>query len=182
MNGKTLFTEFRPALRFLSIFVGVYLLGNVFYGLYVEFYKPAPDPATVWVSEQTAFVLNLVGGGVYSVESEGEPTVLLKNNDKTVLRIFEGCNGLNVMVVFLAFVVAFGGKPKKELLFIVAGLFVLHLSNLVRIILLYYTAIHQPHFFYYFHKYFFTAILYLVVFVLWFQWTRMKPKHDSVKA
>lgn len=182
MQGESLFSEFRPALRFLSVFIGVYLLGNVLYGLYVESFWPAPDPATVWVSHQTAFFLNQIDNDVSLVVNEGEPTVLLKNGSKTVLRIFEGCNGLNVMVVFGAFVLAFGGNLKRLWIFLFSGFFILHLSNLGRIILLFYTAMYRPHIFYYFHKYLFTAVLYCVVFCLWLIWTRMKLKNNAATS
>ncbi len=182
MKSESLFTEFKPALRFLSIFVAVYLAGNIVYGLYVEWYKPLPDPATVWISQQTAFALSNMGRPVYWSISEGEPVVLLKNESKTVLRIFEGCNGLNVVVVFASFVIAFGGRIKSILVFLLVGGCILHISNLVRVVLLYYTALHKPTVFYYFHKYFFTAVLYVVVFALWILWTRMRPAHGTAQA
>ena len=44
---------------------------------------------------------------------------------KWVARIIEGCNALNVMILFVAFVVAFSGKWKSTLLFIVFGIVVI---------------------------------------------------------
>ena len=83
----------------------------------------------------------------------------------------------------MSFLVAFGGKIKNMLIYIVIGCLILHVANLLRIILLYETAVHRPLFFYYFHKYFFTAVLYLIVFVLWIQWTRFKSAgHAIAKA
>ena len=117
-----------------------------------------------------------------AVVSPIEPIVLLKNQQRTMLRVFEGCNGLNVMIVFISFIIAFGGRAKQVIVFLVAGCVLLHIFNLLRIILLYFTASYRPSFFYYFHKYFFTAILYLVVFGLWFvwvEWVQMKLKRDD---
>ena len=164
------FREFKPALRFLLVFIGVYIAGNVVYGLYVEWYRPQPDPLTKWVTSQSALLLTAFSEPVKASVSEKGPFVLLTKNDRTVLSVFEGCNGLNVMIVFASFVVAFGGKTRSIFLFILSGVVLLHLANLIRLILLYQTAVNKPAWFYYFHKYLFTAILYVVVFGLWYFW------------
>ena len=173
------FREFKPALRFVAFFAGAYISGNLLYGGYVEFYKPRPDPVSILVTSQSAFLLTACTEPVQAIISEHEPIVLLANQQRTVLRVFEGCNGLNVMIVFVSFVIAFGGKTRQLLVFLLSGCALLHLVNLLRIMLLYQTALYRPLFFYYFHKYFFTAILYLVVFGLWFVWIeriQMKSK------
>jgi exosortase family protein XrtF len=166
--------DFKPALRFLLVFVGVYLVGNVVYGIYVESYKPGPDPATRWVTAQTAAILIWTSEDVTYAANESSPYVLLQKENVTVLQVFEGCNGINVFIVFISFVLAFGGSWRQSAMFLILGIVVIHAANLLRILLLYYTAIYRPLLFYYFHKYFFTAALYGVVFVLWIFWTRMK--------
>jgi len=103
------------------------------------------------------------------VNTQG-PTVFIQTPERSVLNIFEGCNGVNVMIVFIAFMVAFGGPVKKMLWFIPAGLLIIHLFNILRLVLLYYTDLYYEEWFYYFHKYLFTAILYIVVFILWAVW------------
>jgi len=92
------------------------------------------------------------------------PTVLLSNDVKVILSVYEGCNGINVMIVFVAFLAAFGGSLKKMSWFLPAGIILIHLSNLARIILLYFVAVGYRHYFYYVHKYIFTAVIYMMVF------------------
>ena len=177
------FKEFKPALSFLLVFAFAYFIGNMLYGAYVEYYKPRPDPVSFWVTSQSAFLLTVFSEPVQAYASKDEPIVMLANQKRTVLRVFEGCNGLNVMIVFLSFVVAFGGKTKHVIVFLFMGFLLIHIVNLVRILLLYYTALYRPSFFYYFHKYFFTAMLYLIVFALWFawiEWTRIKSGNKDV--
>jgi exosortase family protein XrtF len=162
--------EFKPAFLFLARFLGIYLLGNIAYGLLIESYGQVPDAFTVSVSSQTAGILRWFGEPSAAVRNEAGPTVFLQRLDDTVLNIYEGCNGVNVVVVFVAFVIAFGGRLRSMLLFLSGGIIVLHLANLGRIILLYQTALHYQEYFYYVHKYFFTAILYLIVFSMWAVW------------
>lgn len=183
MKNKTPVSEFKPALKFLLIFVGTYLVGNILYGLFVEYYKPAPDPLTILVTNQTAYVLTILEEPVQSIISTIGPIVALRNADRTVLNVFEGCNGLNVMIVFASFLLAFGGGTRRMMIFLFTGCLILHTANILRLFLLYLTAIHRPLYFYYFHKYFFTAVLYLVVFGLWLLWMRMNSrKREPVKA
>jgi exosortase family protein XrtF len=176
MTNSTTLKEFAPALRFLLIFLAVYLLGNIIYGLYVEYYKPGADPATIWITEQSVSILNVFGQPASRIVEPASSYVPLMRDDRLVLRVFEGCNGINVMVIFLAFVLAFGGKTRRMVPYLVFGIVTIHLANLSRILLLYYTALYRPILFYYFHKYFFTAVLYLVVFALWILWMRLKIK------
>jgi exosortase family protein XrtF len=171
MESRTLLQEFRPAIKFLLIFVVVYLTGNVIYGIWIEQMKPRPDQMTIIVTNQTVFFLKLMDEPVAALVSQVGPTVsVVRDGWGTAIRVFEGCNGINVMIVFIAFLVAFGGNWKSVTLFTVAGLVIIHIANLLRIGLLYYTAVNRPQFFYYFHKYFFTGILYSMVFILWYLW------------
>ncbi len=173
-----MFGTYKPALTFLLVFVGCYFVGNVLYGLYVEFYYPLPDPATVWVTDQTTAILSLFGDNVIDRPGVNEPTMLVVQNmdHRIILRVFEGCNGINVMIVFISFVAAFGGSIKRIMFFMPLGLLVIHASNLLRILLLYFTAVNRPMLFYYFHKYFFTAALYVIVFGLWGIWMKFNGR------
>ena len=175
--------DFRPALLFLARFLAVYVVGNVLYGLYIESFGDQSDAVTRVVTEQTAALLRTAGEETSTGDRAGRPIVLLMNTTEgTVLNVFEGCNGLNVMIVFVAFLAAFGGPPKKMLWFIPAGLLIIHLFNLLRIGLLYYVATQFEQYFYFFHKYLFTAILYAVVFGLWVLWVTIVARKPPLAA
>ncbi|MEO5602547.1 MAG: exosortase family protein XrtF [Cyclobacteriaceae bacterium] len=165
-----LLKEFRPALMFLGKFLAIYFAGNILYGIFVESYGNNPDDITNLVTHQTAWVLNSIGYDSSVDEVPEQPKVALKNNGETVLNVYEGCNGINVIIVFISFLFAFGGPVNKLAFFLPAGVIVIHLFNLLRIVLLFYLALNNSRQFYYYHKYFFTATLYLVVFGLWAIW------------
>lgn len=173
---KALLTEFAPTFKFLGKFLFLYLLGNLCYGLFIESYGERPDPITFQVTQQAASILNYGGNDIEISENASAPTILLHSAGLTVLSVFEGCNGVNVMIVFVSFVFAFGPSSKRMLWFIPFGLVVIHLFNLGRIGLLYHVSKYQPDTFYFFHKYLFTSILYLAVIALWFLWVK-KWKH-----
>ena len=171
--------EFRPTIVFLIKFVGIYLVGNLLYGLYITGYEPRPDPVTHTVTVQTGIVLNACGYRVDVEDRTNKPTTDITYFGKTRLAVFEGCNGLNVMIIFIAFLFAFGPLIKELAWFIPLGLIIIHFANLCRITLLFLVSEYMPKAMYFTHKYFFTAILYVVIFALWLWWIRafaMKKK------
>jgi exosortase family protein XrtF len=172
--------EFRPTILFVVKFLGMYLVGNLLYGLFITSYSPTADPVTSWVTHQTAYILNLIDPPVVAYAKASKATVIIENV-KPIVGVYEGCNGVNVVIVFLSFVFAFGPLHKKLLWFVPAGILVIHLANLFRIGLLFFISRDYPHQLYFFHKYFLTAFIYAVVFILWFVWLRFN-KRNSVES
>ena len=172
--------EFKPALLFLGKFLGIYIVGNIVYGIYINHYYPQSDPATQWISNQVSEIISAAGTEVRTMPNPAKPTISIieVSTKDTIINIFEGCNGINVVIVFLAFLVAYQGTIKRTIIFTSVGLLIIHIFNLARIILLFQQAKDHSPYFYYLHKYFFTAILYFVVVVLWWFWV---SKFNGIK-
>jgi exosortase family protein XrtF len=178
MTDNFSWKEFRPAIFFVVKFLGTYLIGNLLYGFYVTSFEPQADSITVIVTRQVAAILNLITHGVSMRIHQTKPMVVLSHTSP-VLGVFEGCNGINVMIVFFSFLVAFGSLHKRLLWFLPLGLLAIYISNLLRIILLFFVAKYHPHQLYFAHKYFFTAFIYLLIFVLWFWWIKITRKESA---
>lgn len=167
---------YKETIAFLIKFIGIYVIANVFYGLAIEYYHPSPDPITKIVSQQVAAILNSFAETVSLTSESQSPYIRFITNGKTIIRAFEGCNGVNVMIVYLSFIIAFKGNLKSTILFLFIGLVIIHVMNLFRVGLLYEIALRFPNRLYFFHKYFFTALLYVIVFVLWYFWVKQTNK------
>lgn len=167
---------YRQALFFLAVFLGLYLLLNTLYGFYIEAYYPMADPLTILVSQQVGTLLSWFYEDISLQVLPGLAYGTLQYKGIEVINVFEGCNGVNVMIVYLAFLFAFSGRLKSTLFFLFTGLALLYLVNLVRVFLLFQISLHFPQQLYFFHKYFFTGILYLFVFTLWFAWVKRVKK------
>ncbi len=165
-----MFKEFRPSFLFLGKFLAIYFVCSIIYGIYVESFGNQADAITWWVSDQTVSILYSLGYDAGTRPVESYPKVALLNGSNTVVNLFEGCNGINIMILFMAFVVAFSGKFKDMLWFIPAGFLFIHLANLGRIVLLYWVAETKPDYMYFTHKYLFTASIYGAIFFLWVVW------------
>jgi len=173
--------EFKPALWFLAKFLGVYFLGNIVYGVYIEGFGQVADPLTSWVSEQIVFLLSAFGLETSSMADDFAPKVRILLESHSVISIYEGCNGLNVIIIFIAFLVAYAGNLPRLVWFIPLGILVIHLMNLTRIILLFYVAEYYEDYLYFTHKYLFTAIIYVGVLGLWYWWVtylNKKVEHE----
>lgn len=175
--------DIKPAIRFLVIFVSSYLLLSLVYGLWIESLGNQPDFMTRMVSEQVAAFVRILGYPALVQQNLAAPTVFILQGDSIVLNVFEGCNGLNVMIVFLSFVLAFGGASwQRIVLFISGGAIAIHMANLLRLLWLYGLSFVDMRLFHYFHKYLFTAFIYLLVFVLWWfwinHWNGYRPRGD----
>jgi exosortase family protein XrtF len=162
--------EFGPSIAFLAKFIILYLVLNLLYGFYINSYDPYPDPVTTIVAEQTSAVLALFGEENQTYAQNSKTGVWISSPERSVLSVYEGCNGLNVFIIFFSFLLAYG-KPRKALIwFIPLGAVVIHVFNLARIGLLYHVTLYYPDLTYFTHKYLFTAIIYGVIFLLWLLW------------
>jgi exosortase family protein XrtF len=174
--NKEYLKEFRPTIVFLLKFVALYMVGNITYGAYISHFSPEVDSATHIVSAHSANILSACDFSVTYQDYKNNPSTLILENGRTMLSIYEGCNGINIMIIFVAFLVAFGPMKKTLLWFIPLGLLIIYLFNLLRIIFLFFIARHMPGFMYFTHKYLLTGMLFAVIFVLWIYWIRKYTK------
>lgn len=175
--------EFKPTILFLAKFFGIYLLFSLLYGFFISSYDtsdpPQTDPITKYIAVNCGKTATFLGYQIRIVENDhinaytkSEVTYdSIWLNDSYAISVEEGCNGVNIMILFVAFVVAFGGKLVNMLIFIPAGLVFIHLSNIARLILLSLLNVEWGgQAFHFFHKYGFTAVIYFSVFLLWYLW------------
>lgn len=173
------FQEFKPSIFFLLKFVGLYILLSVIYGLYIESVEPLPDWATISVTKQAANLVSLLGWTSDTSNHPTMPTTTIYHAGKAIVSVYEGCNGINVGIIFICFMIAFGSYNRKLIWFSLGGLIFIHLINLLRIVGLFWVVIYLPNAVYFTHKYLFTAIIYAAVFLVWLVWIRVNFKRST---
>lgn len=163
----------RPFFIFLAKFGLTYLALSGIYALYLSQFDAAkyePDGITRIVAYQTRDLVALLGEDAFTRPRHHENSYKFYIGNTAVARIVEGCNGISVMILFVSFIVAFSSTLKKTALYIVAGLVVLHILNIVRIALLCLSFYYYPQYNDVVHDIFFPLFIYGVVFVLWIFW------------
>ncbi|MGV9003207.1 exosortase family protein XrtF [Flavobacterium sp.] len=180
---KELLQQYKPFLLFLGKFFLSYLILTVLYQSYLgqfDFKNAEVDGFTKSVARQTEWVLSLFDDQSYSLPHLSEPSVKLFYKSKYIARVVEGCNGLSVMILFVAFVIAFSGKFKNTLLFILIGIAVIHILNVLRIALLCVALYSYPQFENFLHEALFPLVIYGVVFILWVIWVNNYSSYARV--
>ncbi len=171
---KSYFIQFRPFFVFLLKFFLVYAGLTILYKLYLnQFENPLVyevDGLTQMVADQTQKLLQLLNFDCILQLHDRESSVKLILNGKYLSRVVEGCNAVSVMILFVAFVVAFTGKLKHTLFFIVSGIVVIHVLNVLRIALLNIALLYYPESQEILHGVIFPLFIYGVVFALWVIW------------
>ena len=170
---KEYFIQFKPFLVFLSKFIFTYLILAFLYQSYLSQYdlkKMQVDGMTQMVARQSEQILSVFDSNSYTMPNLKEPSVKLFYHGKWVARIIEGCNALSVIILFISFVIAFKGKIWQTILFILAGILLIHFFNIIRIALLCMAIFHYPKSQHFLHGVVFPLFIYGIVFSLWVIW------------
>lgn len=175
-DSKDFIKKNKTALLFLVKFFGVYGIFTFFYSLYLGAYPNTIDPFSALVAEQTNITIGFFQEGVWLKYLEDTPRVLMMHYYHPYQAIVEGCNALSVMILFVAFIVAFKASFYHYFWFIPFGLVTLHFFNIVRITFLGLSYLHYPEYAVTLHDYAFPAVIYGVTMGLWFAWVKFIVK------
>ena len=179
---QELIKKYRPVIRFILTFLSVYIVLSVGYKFYLDLSdgsKYYPDYLTHTVAKQSQDILNSFGYETQVEPHTDEPTMKIIVRDKYVARVVEGCNSISVIILFIAFIIAFSGKFKVTLFYLLAGSTLIYVVNLLRIAILSIGLFHYPWRREILHVVIFPSIIYGMVFILWMVWVNRFSKLNS---
>lgn len=172
--------KYKKVVNFILVFSVVYFLFSVLYNIYIANSNAIyyPDIVTYNVSWFTKEIL-----GIWSYDIKIEPDVIYRSqklyfNNKPLFNIVEGCNGLSVIILFSAFVVALKSKLFNTIGYILFGMVSLYFMNVIRLVLLslgYYYYPQQKHVM---HDIFFPLIIYGLLLLLWIIWIKINVREN----
>lgn len=173
---KSLLKKYSTVLRFVLLFFGTYFLLSALYLLYLKAFSSqefSSDYFTSLVAEQVNFLLQALKYDSFLGIPESGQGILLTIDSVFHIRIIEGCNAISVIILFLSFVFAFAQGVKKTIMFILAGMVLIYLVNIARIIILVIVLYKYPQYEKILHGVVFPGIIYGLVFLLWMVWVGM---------
>lgn len=129
-----------------------------------------PDYVTQLVAHQTQAVLNTMGYQTILENHPDEPSIKTIVNGVYLARILEGCNALSVIILFVSFMVAFAGRLKPTVLYILAGSVIIYAINILRLVFIMIVLCHYPQYQELLHGVIFPLIIYGTMFLLWMFW------------
>ena len=172
--------KYKKVVNFILVFSVVYFLFSVLYNIYIANTNAIyyPDIVTYNVSWFTKEIL-----GIWSYDIKIEPDVIYRSqklyfNNQPLFNIVEGCNGLSVIILFSAFVVALKSKLFNTIGYILFGVISLYFINIARLVLLtlgYYYYPQQKHVM---HDVFFPLIIYGLLLLLWIIWIKINVREN----
>ncbi|MCU0442507.1 MAG: archaeosortase/exosortase family protein [Bacteroidia bacterium] len=165
-------------IRFLAI---LGLLGGIWFGTYEFYLKPVAVPdkyLTAWVSEGICFFLNHTGYISYytSAAFDGDAYVFIEPFKRQVVRVGASCNGTELFALFLFFTIAYPGKWKYKIPFLIGGTLAIFILNVIRSYILTLMAYYRYPYYDLFHRYILLFLIYGFVFYLWMLWANKLSK------
>jgi len=132
-------------------------------------------PLTKLVSEGAASTLRTFGISSScepiphhsDLKMQGEYLII---NEVRSVGVGNSCNGLEVMALFIGFLLIVPGNWQRKTGYMFFGLALIYGANVVRVILLGYNYMENPQTFEFNHKYTYKIAVYAVVFLLWVLW------------
>ncbi len=136
-------------------------------GFFVLALRPVNDslvnPYTTFVAHEAKVVLNLFGE---SATVHGQ----ILSSSRFSVAIYNGCNGLEAILIFASGVLAFPASLKKKLIGLLLGFLAIQLANIVRVVSLFYVGIFKPAWFSAAHIFIWQSIIIVLSVVLWLIW------------
>jgi len=165
----------KPIILFLAKFFISYM---IMVGLYSSYLNKTQEketlfacaPITETVARQTASLVEFLGYKSVVEQHQDELSIKFLINDKYVARVIEGCNSISIIILFLAFIIAFSGTIKTTIAFGITGGILIYLTNIFRMAILAITMLEYPEHQELMHNLVFPAIIYGMVFLLWIIW------------
>ncbi len=128
------------------------------------------------------WVLDAIGYDTIQEDLEGDVRTLGIDGSFGVW-VGDPCNGVEVIALFIGFLIAFPAKKKHLWWFIPTGVIAIHHLNLLRVIVLAIIQSKAPEYLDFNHTYTFTILIYGFVAALWYIWiTYLGQSRELLKA
>ncbi|MDJ0644694.1 MAG: exosortase family protein XrtF [Flavobacteriaceae bacterium] len=179
----------KTIVKFLLKFFITYAVLVLAYNFYLDKTQQRGDvfscsPITQTVAYHTQKLANLFGYEATVYQHEGELSMKFFLGDHYSFRLIEGCNSVSIIILFLAFIIAFSGSIPATILFGIVGGLVIYVMNLIRLVVISVLTKEYPQYDDFLHDLLFPAIIYGTVLLLWIIWVNRfsylkKPKREK---
>ena len=111
----------------------------------------------------------------HKIINDKETGIFLKN--QWITRIVEGCNGMNIIILFWALIWAFPARIKDKILFSLTGALLIWITNILRIAFLSWIYYRHNEWFEQAHSVVFPGMIYGMLVILWLYWAHKTAKN-----
>jgi exosortase/archaeosortase family protein len=181
----------KPVKLFLGMSLAIAVLWKLIYLFIFMNTRIIDAPLTNHVGNSSAYVLNHFSGlhnfsalniiDTTIMEGQIQITQVSKivHDNKKVLHIADGCNGLELMVLYSGFILCFPSSRERKMWYILFGVLMIDLFNILRCSLLGFIKEYYHPYFYISHHFLFKAVVYAVIVILWVSFTRKSQVQNA---
>jgi exosortase H (IPTLxxWG-CTERM-specific) len=134
---KNFFTANQKVLRFLFLFAAIFGVCYFIFGISQGVRNGVIKPYTTVLARAVAIIINIFGAGATASDA-------VVQSPRFTLNIAMGCDGVEATCLFLAGVLAFPTTWRARFVGLAAGLPLIQLINVARLVGLYYAGIFLP--------------------------------------
>lgn len=164
--------DFKPVLGILLRFIIIYMVLLFGYQFYLNSFQDSGlDPYSRMIVGHVGIVQDALGFPTNFYDDVPNQQIFFYITKEVVSRMVEGCNAISVIILFTAFIFAFY-KGTKTFVFVGLSLILLYVMNVLRIVGLNIIISDYPDYSKTAHDYFFPAVIYGSVVILWLVWIK----------
>lgn len=101
------------------------------------------------------------------------------HNGHKILNIADACNGLELIILYIGFIVCMPSKITRKILYIILGVIAIDLVNITRCVGLIYLREYFQLYFEFAHHYLFKIMVYTSIFLIWVLFSRKIDLKDE---
>jgi len=180
-----------PIRLFLGKALLFFIVWKLIYGVFFLDYFVLDTYLTNHVGKSSVFVLNNFGSSSeyssilqrFSKEYSGETintvaSSIFKNKNR-VLLIANACNGLELLVLYIGFIICMPSSILRKIKYLILGVIMLDVVNIFRCIGLIYLYEYFQIYFDFAHHYLFKIVVYSTTFLIWMYFSRKINLNDK---
>jgi exosortase/archaeosortase family protein len=160
-------------------FIKLSLLFTIWFFVYTLFLSPRRTidrPVTNFITLAAVQCINAVSpvqALTWIEHKDNHKNYLIQNNEE-VFGIFDVCNGIDLMFIYIGILALLPYSAKRKIVFSIGGIIAIILANIVRVCCLYFIYVYQKSAFEFSHHYLFTILMYVLIFYGWLLFIKKK--------
>jgi exosortase family protein XrtF len=166
-----------PIVRFLINVFALYILWYLVYTLWLHPNERLDLLVIDLTISMSKWILELFKYSVYTGADR-----LIGIDGTSGLWIGDNCNAIALFALFACFIIAFKGRVKHKIVYVLFGILSIQLLNVFRVVALAILDTHSRAWTEFNHSYTFTIIMYGYIFFLWMMWVnKFSAIYSNVK-
>jgi len=179
-KGEPIFNK-----KVTTFFIRLFLLFSLWFVLYTILLRPGrviDRPLTNLLTASVTKLVNAVGPSsttIAWVENPVRPCTHLTKDNRAIFDIFDVCNGIDLMFIYLGVLFLLPYPLKRKIIFGIGGIVAIIAMNIIRICSLYFIYIYQRSAFDFSHHYLFTLLMYVLIFYGWLLFVKKSKGYEQ---